>query len=459
MAIQTVPISASQRDHVLSYSEGHFLDLKAIEIKPGKLSQTISAFANADGGELFIGVAENKAANTRKWCGFSDDEAANGHLQAFETLFPLGQDFLYEFLTCEGQTGLVLHVLIHKTRDIKKASNSTPYVRRGAQNLPVDSAEKLRRLELDKGIVSFETDTVSAEHDTISNSIVLLKFLLDVVPIAEPEPWLKKQQLLRDSKPTVAGVLLFSEEPQALLPKRCGVKIYRYKTKDAQGTRDTLAFDPVTVEGHLYDQVKAAVARTVQVVQELQVLDTSGLHKISYPPETLHEIITNALIHRDYSIADDVHVRIFDNRIEVESPGRLPGHVTPDNILKERVARNGQIVRLINKFPNPPNKDVGEGLNTAFEAMRKLQLKDPTIEETKSSVLVSIRHERLASPEVAIMEYLGTHPQVTNSVARDLCHIGSENKVKRVFEKMINSGLIEKVPGSKGNKTAYRKKQ
>ena len=45
-----------------------------------------------------------------------------------------------------------------------------------------------------------------------------------------------------------------------------------------------------------------------------------SLERVQYPPETLHEIITNAVIHRDYSIADDVHIRIFDNRIEVQSP-------------------------------------------------------------------------------------------------------------------------------------------
>ena len=57
---------------------------------------------------------------------------------------------------------------------------------------------------------------------------------------------------------------------------------------------------------------------------------------IEYPIETLHEITTNAVLHRDYSVADDIHIRIFDNRIEVESPGRLPGHVTQENILDER---------------------------------------------------------------------------------------------------------------------------
>ena len=66
--------------------------------------------------------------------------------------------------------------------------------------------------------------------------------------------------------------------------------------------------------------------------------------------------MTNAILHRDYSIASDTQIRIYDNRIEIESPGRLPGHVTANNILDTQCARNPTIVRLINKFPDPPTK-------------------------------------------------------------------------------------------------------
>jgi ATP-dependent DNA helicase RecG len=111
-----------------------------------------------------------------------------------------------------------------------------------------------------------------------------------------------------------------------------------------------------------------------------------GLEAIVYPDETLHEIVKNAVLHCDYSIVADIQIRVFDNRIEVESPGRLPGHVTPQNILATQAARNPKLVRLINKFPDPPNKDVGEGLNTAFEAMTKLRLKTPEIVEGPASV-------------------------------------------------------------------------
>lgn len=109
--------------------------------------------------------------------------------------------------------------------------------------------------------------------------------------------------------------------------------------------------------------------------------------------------MTNAVLHRDYSIPDDVHIRIFDNRVEVQSPGLLPAHITSENILEERFSRNGIMVRLINKFPDPPNKDVGEGLNTAFEAMRTVRLVEPEIKQQGMNVIVTLKHESLASPE------------------------------------------------------------
>jgi ATP-dependent DNA helicase RecG len=155
----------------------------------------------------------------------------------------------------------------------------------------------------------------------------------------------------------------------------------------------------------------------------------------------------------------DVHIRIFDNRIEVESPGKLPGHVTTANILQEQFARNGTIVRVINKFPDPPNKDVGEGLNTAFAAMSRLRLKPPSIEERENSVIVRIRHEPLASPEEAVMEYLDSHAEIVNRVGREITGITSENSMKNVFYRLRDRGLIEPVPGRVGFSAAWRKTQ
>lgn len=197
---------------------------------------------------------------------------------------------------------------------------------------------------------------------------------------------------------------------------------------------------------------------TKEITETIPKLSEEGVETIIYPPETLHEILTNAVLHRDYSIKDDIHVRIFDDRIEVQSPGRLPANITPANILDERFARNGVIVRILNKFPDPPNKDVGEGLNTAFIKMKELGLKDPVIKETETSVLVIIKHEPLTSPMEIIMDYLEKNEQIKNGKAREITYITTDFKIKGIFNKMYKAGLIEKVPGTKTASTAWRKK-
>ncbi|MFE3522696.1 helix-turn-helix domain-containing protein [Streptomyces sp. NPDC059161] len=93
--IHKASIPKSQVFKVLQLEEGHFTDLKAIEIAPAKLTKAIAAFANADGGELYVGIDEGPDGKNHKWRGFANMEAGNGHLQIFDELFPLGGDFLY----------------------------------------------------------------------------------------------------------------------------------------------------------------------------------------------------------------------------------------------------------------------------------------------------------------------------------------------------------------------------
>jgi len=456
-AVKVLEISNKEKNKILSIDEGHFCDLKAIDIRPAKLTHSISAFSNAEGGEIYIGIDEHKSTGIRNWRGFANPEAANGFIQIFETLFPLGEEYSYDFLKPVSGHGLVLKIEIKKTKDIKPASDTKIYLRRGAQNLPLDN-EGVSRLRLDKGVTSYETEVVKADQNSILSSTIIKKFISAVVPHTEPEPWLKKQQLLINKKPTVAGVVLFADEPQALLSKRCGIKLYRYKTSAEEGTREAMDFDPISIEGCAYDQIKDAVNQTTKVIERIRVRTSAGLELAKYPQIAIHEVITNAVIHRDYSIADDIHIRIFDNRVEVVSPGTLPGHVTPENILDERFARNGIIVRLINKFPNPPNKDVGEGLNTVFTAMREIKLKDPIIEQKGASVKVTLKHEPLASPEEIILDYLGKHSKIRNQEARQICFIGSENQMKRILQSMVRKKLIELLPDTTRATAAYRLK-
>jgi ATP-dependent DNA helicase RecG len=232
MAVQTKNLTPGELNELLELGESHFLDLKSAKISPSKLSRSVSAFANASGGELFIGIEEFEGVNglDRRWEGFNNEEAANPIFQILESLNPLGTSYEAEFLAANGAKGLVLHLTVFKTQQIVPSTDGTVYRRRSAQNLPV-TGDALDRLKLDKGIGTFEDERLPIDKTEITNSTAIIEFLLDTIPTGEPEPWLKKQRILVDEKPTVAGALLYSDNPQALLPKRSAIKILRYATK------------------------------------------------------------------------------------------------------------------------------------------------------------------------------------------------------------------------------------
>lgn len=452
--VKTRTITTAEAAILKQRQEGHFFDFKAKEIAPSKLTKTLASLANADGGEICVGMKDPQNGHSQ-WDGFATPEAINSHLAVLEGIFPDGEVFSYTFLRCETEPGIVLHCEIYKNKEVWKDSQGDVYLRKGAQDLKQSSYEQQERLRLNKGIVSYEDKKSALSEDELVASEPFVNFLISIIPTADGLAWLRKQKVVRDGVATVAGAVLFFDEPQTVLPK-AAIKISRYRTSD-DPTRATLEGQPLTIDGCAVVQIKNAVDKIVEIVERIPVMKDTGLAEVKYPRNAIHEIITNAVIHRDYSINDDVHVRIFDNRIEIFSPGPLPAHVTVDNILSERFSRNQKMVRLTNKFPDPPNKDIGEGLNTAFEAMRDLQLKEPIVSQVNNSVLITLKHEKLAEPEQAIIGYLRDHDEINNSKARSVTFIGSENKVKNIFRKMMVAELIEKIPGRSQVKTGYRK--
>ena len=451
-------ISNEQANHIVQIEEDFLNDVKSKEIKPAKLSETVSAFANSSGGDIYIGISENKeAAINREWRGFEDVEEANDITHVLFQAHPFGNHLKFEFLKAPNLAGIVLHITVKKVKEIFKSSSGDTYIRVNAGKQKIETPEKLRRLELDKGVITFENEWVNIPVQRVENSLSIINFLINIIPDGEPLTYLNNQELIRAGQAKVAGILLFCDEPAVYLPKRSSIKIMRYRTKEDDIGREFLDGVPLTIEGDAYSLIYSAVATTKNIVEGIQKLGHEGLESIKYPDETLHEVITTAVLHRDYSIVADIQIRIFDNRVEVESPGKLPGHVTIANILNTQSARNAAIVRLINKFPNPPNKDVGEGLNTAFRAMENLRLKPPIIIENENAVIIKIRHESLGSPEELVMKHMESNDEITNTTARDITGIKSENTMKNVFIRLKQRGMLEQIPERKGAAAAWRR--
>jgi ATP-dependent DNA helicase RecG len=439
--------------------EDHFFDRKALMAGGRTIQKIAVALANADGGEFAVGIAddEDEPVPDNRWRGAAKVEDFNGHLQAISEIRPpLAAEYL--LLDAPGRDGIVLLVRVDKSSDVHQTADGSVYVRKGAQSLPLKDPQRILELQFAKGASSFEDQVLSGvATEEVSEGKELRTFLSGYSPKSDPLEFALNQNLLdrRTWEPRVAGILLFNDSPVAIVPRKCSVKIVRYATKEDDPERDQLG-SIVTLEGPLYPLIHDTVAKVTEIMSSVAIWTTTGLRTLQYPPEAIWEIIVNAIIHRDYSISDDVQVRIFDNRIEVVSPGKLPGYVSVQNILEARYSRNSKIVRTLARYPKPPNKDLGEGLNTAFQKMKEWRLREPQIAEEGNYVHVTIPHIPLAAPTEAILEFLKTNATITNRQAREITGIRSENLVKIEFYKLRDEGLLEMVPGLKGPAAAWR---
>lgn len=113
-------------------------------------------------------------------------------------------------------------------------------------------------------------------------------------------------------------------------------------------------------------------------------------------------------------------------------------------------------MRLLNKYPDAPNKDIGEGLDTVFSSMKAARLKEPQLLVEDNSFVVVLEHSPLARPEEIVLQYLSTHESITNKIARGLTGIESENAMKKVFYRLKASGKIELAPGTSGFRAKWR---
>lgn len=457
--MNTKTIGLNEADDLSKREESHFFDRKSFLVKGAKVQKVAVAFANADGGEFVIGIADEKeeADPSKRWKGASKIEDLNSHLQAVFEVTP-SLDLKYEILKCEDKPGYTLRVLIEKSSEVHKTADGTVYQRHGAQSLPIKDPQKITQLSFAKGANSFEDQIVKdVPAEQIAESQELIAFLNDYSPKTDPLEFCINQNLLdyKTWETKVAAALLFHPFPSAVVPRKCAVKITRYETKEDDPERDHLA-DQVTIEGALYPLINDTVSAVEKIMSSVKVWTSDGLKNLNYPPEAIWEVIVNALIHRDYSISDDIQILIYNNRIEILSPGRLPGYVTVENILDARYARNSKIVRTLNRYKEAPNKDLGEGLNTTFQKMKEWGLRSPEIMEDKNYVKVVLPHIPLAAPTEAILKFLASNERITNQQARDITGIKSENLVKVEFYKLRDEGLLERVPGLKGPKSAWQ---
>jgi len=437
-------------DTLLALNEDHFNDVKSKRIAPAKLQETFVAFANSDGGDLYVGI-EDKSQAGERLIGFDEQEEANAIISTLlEETQPAVENVLVEFLEIAGK-GLVLHFGVPKSPKVHYTASGDCYIRINAQKRKI-KGERITQLGYSKGAEPYERKAVDdVDVDEMAESKTLTGYMQRVGSHLEPTIFMRKQRLLTrkdvERVPNVGCVLLFDDEPQATLQTRCAVKVYRLRTTEKEYKREQLEEMPVTINGPVEEVIRKTIEQVSKYIDGASFQDGGQLVKLQYPSEALKEILVNAVIHRDYSLNDDIHVRIFDNRVEVQSPGKLPGYMNLENIYEERFSRNPNIVRMLHNLPDPVNHDIGEGLDTAKNELKKAGLVDPLFEEKENAFLVTIKHQRIASVEEVVIAYLEENPkaEITNKLVRQLSGEDDMQKVKLALQKLRANGHIKPI--------------
>ena len=169
---------------------------------------------------------------------------------------------------------------------------------------------------------------------------------------ADPEDGLRKMGLLRDdetgvTRATVAGILLCAPAPEAWLPNAC-ITATHYRDRD----RSTGQIDTQTIGGPLRRQIADAVAFAIRNMRVGAHKDTARMDLPQYSARALFEAVTNAVVHRDYSIRGSrIRLSMFEDRLEIQSPGALPNNLTIDELPDRQSTRNELLASLLGRMP------------------------------------------------------------------------------------------------------------
>jgi ATP-dependent DNA helicase RecG len=191
--------------------------------------------------------------------------------------------------------------------------------------------------------------------------------------------------------PTIACVLLFAKRPQNFV-SRCGIDFLRFEGTEMLTGRDFNVIKREIIEKPLPRLIDRAIDVVGLHIKERRRLTPHGIFETvpEYPPFAWQEAIINAVAHRDYSITGrSIQIRMFDDRLEIDSPGKLPGPVRLDNLARERFSRNPQIVRALIEFGYM--RDVGEGIDRMIKEMERHNGCPPEFAEPNYSFVVTLR--------------------------------------------------------------------
>lgn len=431
-------------EYLTSQDENKYFDRKSAKIKVSDIADLISAFANAEGGTIAIGISDKtKAIEGIKNYGV---EKINNFLSAPKDCckpMPVYEEELLDVTNVDGQKDQILLLHIHASVDqIIRTTNDSTYLRIGDKTKELKGID-LRNLEYSKSCRHYEDECNLDASISDLDSEILTEYKqhigathLSIEQVLRARGFLRKRG--DNEYLTNAAVLLFAQNIQQFYPN-CRIRFIRYEGNSAQvGTSINIIRD-VNIELpilRIIDETKKFISSQLREFTALN--QKSGKFQIvpEYPEFAWLEGIVNAVTHREYGLSGSyIKVTMFDDRLEILSPGKLPNIVTIDNIKETRYSRNPRIARVLTDFGWV--RELNEGVKRIYADMKEFFLEDPIYTEPEQSVKLVLKNNivmrtmrqsarleakvdgviwnQLDELEKKILTYMGSRSSVTRS--------------------------------------------
>lgn len=362
---------------ILERGEDSFHQFKVKTESIDNLAVEIGAFANSDGGYLIIGVR-----NTGEIVGLSKEEVdsinqwiSNATSQKIEPpLFVKTQ-----IIECEGKRVLVITI----PRGLNKpyAVNKTEFwVKNGADKRRATREELFRLLQASNTLFADEMETEALVEDFDIDYFKryynetkkeyeknLEKLGIPLVSLLE------NIKLIKNNRLTLAGLLIFGKNPESIKPQ-FGIKGTFYDGISLSVNRYK---DSIRISSKLIDQFKEAlqfIKRNLRMIQSGGDFNSAPILEI--PEAAFAEAVANAIAHRNYFINSQIFINLFDDRLEIISPGTLPNTLTEENIkYGVHIERNPIILLHLEKISDFRYSGKGSGIPRIVELCNERQIK------------------------------------------------------------------------------------
>ncbi len=447
-------------ERLLREPVSQWFERKSSRIKGHELAKTLVAMANADGGTVVIGLSDGAC------------EGVLGFWKAQNSWYQAGLDFteppvhfdvtLLDCVNSSGAADRLFAISVLPTGQMHANHRDEVFQRVGDEDRRLSFDQRIQ-LRYDRGDTSFElTPAATFGHARLDDDEVAAY----VARFDQTDP----QRLLRarglvdsDGAPLTAGQLLLGEEPQRAFPAAY-VRVLRYEgTARRTGTAQNLLSD-VRCEGTLPQQIDAAQQEIRRSLPRRRSLGPDGrFHWQGIVPEEVWlEALVNAVIHRAYSnFGDHIRAAIFDDRLEVASPGRFPGVTRFDDLTNiGHNARNPRIARVMAQLSY--GQELGEGLKRMVGVMEAAGLRRPSVEHTGRGVEVTLSGTKarplalsnITPIAVQIFDRLGNAGQLRTGEIVELTGFSRPTVLKHLYA-LEERRLVRRVGGAPADPTAY----